>query len=232
MTPLKLLFFVCEEGQTRLDFLLNFFKKNDRQFYKHSSFYIYFKSSRLNFLQHHARFISLWLCFHSCGGAQQHEITITDRRIPGATLPSAGGGSVRPLFIGKCSTTGTGMGEAAVSWSSHCVNEGSPCDCAGDGVEGYEKCFKDGEVLPVPELVGAVEPRTLSFVVTDIGTGRLAGMGEETFEDLLKAAGVPGRCFCRGGFAAWDVLLPSEEVTKGLAGGGIATRFFRLQPEY
>ena len=125
-----------------------------------------------------------------------------------------------------------GREQAAVSWSSHCVNGGSPCDCAGDGVEKYERCFKDGEVLPIPELVGAVEPGTLSFVVTDIGTGRLAGIGREAFEDLLGAAGVPGRYFCRGGFATWDVLLPSEEVAKGLAGGGVAARFFRLQPEY
>ena len=124
-----------------------------------------------------------------------------------------------------------GPKQAAVSWSSHCVNGGSPCDCAGDGVEEYEECFRDGEVLPVPELVGAVEPRTLSFVVADVGTGRLAGMGGETFEGLLGAAGIPGRCFCRGGFAAWDVLLPSEEVAGGLAGGGVAARFFRLQPE-
>ena len=57
-------------------------------------------------------------------------------------------------------------------------------------------------------------------------------MGKETFEDLLKAASIPGKCFCRRSFATWDVLLPSGEVAKGLAGGGITTRFFRLQPEY
>ena len=122
--------------------------------------------------------------------------------------------------------------QAAVSWSSHCVNGGSPCDCARDRVEEYEGYFRDGEVLPVPELVEAVEPGTLSFVVADVGTRRLAGIGREAFEDLLKAASIPGRCFCRRSFATWDVLLPSEEVAKGLAGGSIAARFFRLQPEY
>ena len=56
--------------------------------------------------------------------------------------------------------------ETTVSWSSHCVNKKSPCDYARDRVEKYEKYFKDGEILPIPELVEAVEPKTLSFVVT------------------------------------------------------------------
>ena len=121
--------------------------------------------------------------------------------------------------------------QTAVSWSSHCVNKKSPCDYARDRVEKYEKYFKDGEILPIPALVEAVEPKTLSFVVTDIKTKRLAGIKKETFEDLLKTANIPGKCFCRGSFATWDVLLPSEEVARGLAGGGITARFFRLQPE-
>ena len=122
--------------------------------------------------------------------------------------------------------------ETAVSWSSHCVNKKSPRDYARDRVEKYEKYFKDGEILPIPELVEAVEPKTLSFVVTDIKTKRLAGFKKETFEDLLKTANIPGKYFCRRSFATWDVLLPSEEVAKSLAGGNITTRFFRLQPEY
>ena len=122
--------------------------------------------------------------------------------------------------------------QTAVSWSSHCVNKKSPCDYARDRVEKYEKYFKDGEILPIPELVEAVEPKTLSFVVTDIKTKRLAGIKKETFEDLLKTANIPGKYFCRRSFATWDVLLPSEEVAKSLAGGNITTRFFRLQPEY
>ena len=121
--------------------------------------------------------------------------------------------------------------QTAVSWSSHCVNKKSPCDYARDRVEKYEKYFKDGEILPIPELVEAVEPKTLSFVVTDIKTKRLAGIKKETFEDLLKTANIPGKYFCRRSFATWDVLLPSEEVARGLAGGSITTRFFRLQPE-
>ena len=92
--------------------------------------------------------------------------------------------------------------------------------------------FKEGEILPIPELVKEVEPKTLSFVVTDLKTKRLAGLKKETFEDLLKSANIPGKYFCRRSFATWDVLLPSEEVAKKLAGGNITTRFFRLQPEY
>ena len=122
--------------------------------------------------------------------------------------------------------------ETAVSWSSHCVNKKSPSDYARDRVEKYEQYFKDGEILPIPELVEAVEPKTLSFVVTDIKTKRLAGIKKETFEDLLKTANIPGKYFYCRSFATWDVLLPSEEAAKKLAGGNITTSFFRLQPEY
>ena len=76
--------------------------------------------------------------------------------------------------------------ETAVSWSSHCVNKKTPSDYARDRAEKYANYFKEGEILPIPELVEAVEPKTLSFVVTDLKTKRLAGLKKETFEDLLK----------------------------------------------
>ena len=57
-----------------------------------------------------------------------------------------------------------------VSWSSHCVNKKSASDYERDRVEKYATYFKDGEILPIPELVQAVEPKTLSFVVTDLKT--------------------------------------------------------------
>ena len=122
--------------------------------------------------------------------------------------------------------------ETTVSWSSHCVNQKNPSDYARDRAEKYANYFKEGEILSIPELVKEVEPKTLSFVVTDLKTKRLAGLKKETFEDLLKSANIPGKYFCRRSFATWDVLLPSEEVAKKLAGGNITTRFFRLQPEY
>ena len=123
--------------------------------------------------------------------------------------------------------------ETAVSWSSHCVNnKKNPSDYARDRAEKYADYFKEGEILPMPELLEEVEPKILSFVVTDLKTKRLAGLKKETFEDLLKSANIPGKYFCRRSFATWDVLLTSEEVAKKLAGGNITTRFFRLQPEY
>ena len=122
--------------------------------------------------------------------------------------------------------------ETTVSWSSHCVNKKSPRDYARDGAEKYVNYFKEGEILPLPELVEAVEPKTLSFVVTDLKTKRLARLKKKTFEDLLKSANIPGKYFCRRSLATWDVLPPSEEVAKKLAVGNIATRFSRLQPEY
>ena len=234
MTPLKLLFFVCEEGQTRLDFLLNFFEATAIFLNIHRSTFVWVVS--LEFFCSIVRVSSPSGCVFAAVGGPNSVKSQDVGQSPTDVFQARPSPVPEEAPFGLSSSAGAvppaqGRREAAVSWSSHCVNGGSPCDCAGDGVERYEGCFKDGEVLPVPELVGAVGPGTLSFVVADIGTGRLAGIGRETFEDLLGAAGVPGRCFCRKGFAAWGVLLPSEEVARGLAGCGIAARFFRLQPE-
>ena len=68
--------------------------------------------------------------------------------------------------------------------------------------------------------------------MTDLKTRRLAGIKKETFEDLLKAAGVPAKYYCRRSFATWDVLLPSEDLATKLAGDNITSKYFRLQPEY
>ena len=91
--------------------------------------------------------------------------------------------------------------ETTLSWSSHCVNKKSPSDYA-DRVEKYTSYFKEGEIFPIPELVEAVEPKALSFGVTDLKTKRQAGIKKETFEDLLKIANIPGSIF------AVEALLP------------------------
>ena len=120
-----------------------------------------------------------------------------------------------------------------VSWSSQIQKKKkSPEDHENDRVTKYAKYFKDNEILPIPELVEAVEPKTLSIVVTDLKTRRLAGLKKEAFDELLKTAGIPGKYFYRRSFATWDVLLPSEEIAKKLAAHNITTKYFRLQPEY
>ena len=77
-----------------------------------------------------------------------------------------------------------------------------------------------------------MKPKTVSFVITDLKTRRLAGIKKETFEELLKGAGIPAKYYCRRSFATWDVLLPSQELAAKLAGESINSKFFRLQPEY
>ena len=81
-------------------------------------------------------------------------------------------------------------------------------------------------------MVQAVKPKTISFVITDIKTRRLANVNKEKFEETLKSAGIPGKYICRRSFATWDVLLPTEELAKKLATSNINTKYFRLQPEY
>ena len=73
---------------------------------------------------------------------------------------------------------------------------------------------------------------TLSLVVSDLKTRRLAGLKKEKFEELLRTSGIPCQYFCRRSFATWDVLLPTEEQAAKTAATNITTKFFRLQPEY
>ena len=121
----------------------------------------------------------------------------------------------------------------AVSWSTQIQKQKKkPSDYESDRVNKYAKYFRENEILPIPELVQAVEPKTLSFVVTDIKTRRLASLNKEKFEETLKSAGIPGKYICRRSFATWDVLLPTEELAKKLATNNIKTKYFRLQPEY
>ena len=74
--------------------------------------------------------------------------------------------------------------------------------------------FKGNEVSPIPELVAVVGPGTLSFVVVNIRTERHPGLKKETFGQLLGTVGIPDGCFCKGGFATWNMMLPSEEIPK------------------
>ena len=102
-----------------------------------------------------------------------------------------------------------------------------------DTAEKYAQYFQGNRILPIPELVEAVQPKTLSLIVTDMRTRRLAGLKKETFEELLKVAGIPARYFCRRSFATWDVLLPSQELATNLAGNSsITSKYYRLLPEY
>ena len=104
-----------------------------------------------------------------------------------------------------------------------------PADYERDRVEKY---FKANEILPIPELVEKLTPRILSLVVSDVKTKRLVGLKKETFEELLRKAGIPCQYFCRKSFATWDVLLPTEDQAAKLAANNITTKYFRLQPEY
>ena len=96
----------------------------------------------------------------------------------------------------------------------------------------HEKYFQGNRILPIPELVQEVQPKIISYVVTDLKTKRLADIKKDTFEGLLKAADIPTKYYCRRSFATWDVLLPSEDLAAKLAGENIISKYFRLQPEY
>ena len=48
----------------------------------------------------------------------------------------------------------------------------------------------------------------------------------------MKGAGIHAKYYCRRSFATWDVLQPTEELAKKLAGDNIKSNYFRLQPGY
>ena len=119
---------------------------------------------------------------------------------------------------------------APASWTVQ-ISKKDPINCRRMR-EKYEKYFQGNRILPIPELVKEVQPKIVSFVITDLKSRRLAGIRKETFEDLLRAADIPAKYYCRRSFATWDVLLPNEELATKLAGGNITLKYFRLQPEY
>ena len=47
-------------------------------------------------------------------------------------------------------------------------------------VSKYAQYFKGNKILPMPELVETVQPKTLFFIVTDLRTRRLAGIKRDT----------------------------------------------------
>ena len=74
------------------------------------------------------------------------------------------------FIIYSTGTKGTGHASLLVSTIP------KKSDYQRDRVEKYAEYFKQNEILPIPELVKAVEPKHLSFVVTDLRTRRLAGI--------------------------------------------------------
>ena len=54
----------------------------------------------------------------------------------------------------------------------------------------YAQYFEKYRILPITELVEAVDPKTLSFSISDLSSRRLAELKKETFVELLKTVGV------------------------------------------
>ena len=70
-----------------------------------------------------------------------------------------------------------------------------PADYERDRVGKYAKYFNGNEILAIPKIVQQLEPRILSLVISDIETKKLVGLKKETFEELLRKAGIPCHIF-------------------------------------
>ena len=139
------------------------------------------------------------------------------------SLPTDPGSPIQPGQIPKA------VSQQASPWK---IKQRAPEEYEKDRVGRYAEYFKGNEILPISEILQRLEPRIVSLVVSDIKTRRLVGLKKESFEDLLRKAGVPCQYFCRRSFATWDVLLPSAEQAEKVASSNIMTKFFRLQPKY
>ena len=96
----------------------------------------------------------------------------------------------------------------------------------------YAPYVQGNTILPILEIIGALDLRIQSLVVVDIKSRKFAGRKKDAFEELIRTAGIPGQYFCRCSFTTWDVLLPTKEQALKLAETCINTKSFRLQLEY
>ena len=104
-----------------------------------------------------------------------------------------------------------------VSWA---INEKSLQDYKRDRVKKYAQYFQRNEILPIPELVAEVEPKTLSFIITDLRTRRLVRVQKNP--QVSHASN----------FAGTVLPLGMSCCPVKLAGSNISTKHFQLQSEY
>ena len=96
-----------------------------------------------------------------------------------------------------------------------------------------KRTILSGQYYPAhPWVGGRCGTKDFSFIITDLRTRRLAGLKKETFEEVLKTAGIPCRYYCLRSFATLNVLLRSEELATKLAGSKVSMKYLWLPTEY
>ena len=126
------------------------------------------------------------------------------------TTPSVASGNASPMDV-----TNSKIDLATGSPDQKC-----PGDYKRAKAKGYDYSIK------------TVEPRILSFIISDVKTNELVSITKEQFEELLLSNRVPCKCYRRCSFAKWSVVMSTEEEAKKLSEQNIVTEFFRLKPEY
>lgn len=96
----------------------------------------------------------------------------------------------------------------------------------------FEESFKGNEFLTIPEALKAVNTRIISLLTSNIKTRKLIGVSRENMEDALKTLHIIPKVLARKTNALWDILLPTEQQARDLAGSVLNTKTLRLQTEY
>lgn len=109
----------------------------------------------------------------------------------------------------------------------------------GKNAEYYEELrvqlkdtFKENEFLTIEEAFMAVKKKTVSLLTSDIKSRKLIGVSRETMEEVLKVLQISPKVLARRSNAMWDILLPTEQDAKQIAGNILTTKNLRLQTEY
>ena len=97
----------------------------------------------------------------------QEDIFLSQEKLEWPSLP---GTSSETLTPASTIPPAQKVPSIPVSWSTQ-ANKKSPQDYKKERVEKYAQYFKENWILPIPELVEAVQPKTLSLIVPDINPG-------------------------------------------------------------
>ena len=135
------------------------------------------------------------ICFHSSWLLQatmgepntQQDIFLSPKKPERLSLPGTSSESSTPASTIPQVQKVPSM---PVSWLTQ-ANKKTPQDYKKDRAEKYAQYFQGNQILPIPELVEAVQPKTLSLIITDIKTRRLAGLKKRQIRRTFKSSRNP-----------------------------------------
>ena len=101
----------------------------------------------------------------------------------------------------------------------------SPEEYERDRVNKYAKHFRGNALLSIHNVTIQLETRTVSFIIMDLRSKRLASLKKKAFLELLRSFRAPCWYYSRQSYATWDIQLPTETEAKKYAAKNIVIKF-------